>query len=98
MTPRRDQSGTSIDFEGRITKQGDPNVGEAFCEAAASLLMRVRRWPALRACDLQVAKRTSTLCVIVAVARKLDRMWISETDFHVGFGAKVMAPFLISGL
>ena len=29
-----------------------------------------------------------------AVARKLagilHRMWVSETDFHVGFGAKVM--------
>ena len=33
------------------------------------------------------------LCAIVAVARKLasilHRMWISETDFHVGFSAKV---------
>jgi transposase len=33
------------------------------------------------------------LCAIVAVARKLasilHRMWVSETDFHVGFGAKV---------
>jgi transposase len=33
------------------------------------------------------------LCSIVAVARKLagilHRVWISETDFKVGFGAKV---------
>jgi len=33
------------------------------------------------------------LCAIVAVARKLasilHRTWVSETDFHVGFGAKV---------
>jgi hypothetical protein len=32
-------------------------------------------------------------CAITAVARKLasilHRMWVSETDFHVGFGAKV---------
>ena len=93
LTPRRHQSGTSIDFEGRITKQGDVNVREALCEAAASLLLRVRRWSALRAWGLRIAKRSSMLCAIVAVARKLagilHRMWISETDFHVGFGAKV---------
>jgi len=33
------------------------------------------------------------LCAIVAVARKLagilHRMWISETDFHVGVDAKI---------
>jgi hypothetical protein len=33
------------------------------------------------------------LCAIVAVARKpagiLHRLWVSETDFHVGFGAKI---------
>jgi transposase len=47
LTPKRHQSGTSIDYEGRITKQGDINVREALCEAAASLLMRVRTWSAL---------------------------------------------------
>ena len=93
LTPRRHQSGTSIDYEGRITKQGDVNVREALCEAAASLLMAARRWSALRAWGLRVAKRSSMLCAIVAVARKLagilHRMWISETDFKIGFGAKV---------
>lgn len=93
MTPRRHQSGTSIDYEGRITKQGDVNVREALCEAAASLLLRVRKWSALRAWGLRIAKRSSMLCAIVAVARKLagilHRMWVNETDFHVGFGAKV---------
>ena len=93
LTPRRHQSGTSIDYEGRITKQGDVNVREALCEAAASLLLRVRKWSALRAWGLRIAKRSSMLCAIVAVARKLagilHRMWISETDFQVGFCAKV---------
>jgi transposase len=42
LTPRRHQSGTSIDYEGRISKQGDVVVREALCEAAASLLLRVR--------------------------------------------------------
>jgi len=49
LTPRRHQSGTSIDFEGHISKQGDISVREALCEAAASLLLRVRKWSALRA-------------------------------------------------
>ncbi|MGM4964637.1 IS110 family transposase [Tardiphaga sp. 1201_B9_N1_1] len=92
LTPRRHQSGTSIDYEGRITKQGDVAVREALCEAAASLLLRVRKWSALRAWGLRIAKRSSMLCAIVAVARKLagilHRMWVGETDFHVGFGAK----------
>ena len=93
LTPRRHQSGTSIDYEGRITKQGDIAVREALCEAAASLLLRVRKWSALRAWGLRIAKRSSMLCAIVAVARKLasilHRMWVNQTDFHVGFGAKV---------
>jgi transposase len=93
LTPRRHPSATSVDYEGRITKQGDVAVREALCEAAASLLLRVRKWSALRVWGLRVAKRSSMLCAIVAVARKLagilHRMWLSETDFHVGFGAKV---------
>ncbi|MBI2713297.1 MAG: IS110 family transposase [Rhizobiales bacterium] len=93
LTPRRHQSGTSIDYDGRITKQGDVTVREALCEAAASLLLRVRTWSALRAWGLRIAKRTSMMCAIVAVARKLagilHRMWIDESDFKVGFGAKV---------
>ena len=93
LTPKRHQSGTSIDHEGRITKQGDATVREALCEAAGSLLMRVRTWSALRAWGLRIAKRTNMMCAIVAVARKLagilHRMWIEETDFKAGIGAKV---------
>jgi transposase len=68
LTPRRHQSGSSIDYEGRIIKQGDVSVREALCEAAASLLPRVRKWSALRAWGLRVAKRSSMLCAIVVVA------------------------------
>src|SRR5882724_10498939 len=93
LTPRRHQSGTSTDHEGRISKQGDVAVREALCEAAASLLLRVRKWSALRAWGLRIAKRSSALCAIVAVARKLagilHRMWIDGSDFKIGFGAKV---------
>jgi transposase len=89
LTPKRHQSGTSIDYEGRISKRGDVAVREA----AASLLLRVRKWSALRAWGLRIAKRSSMLCAITAVARELasilHRRWVGETDFHVGFGAKV---------
>jgi len=45
LTPRRYQSVTSIDDEGRMIKQGDVSVREALCEAAASLLQRPRNGP-----------------------------------------------------
>ena len=55
--------------------------------------MRVRTWSALRAWGLRIAKRTSMMCAIVAVARKLagilHRMWIEDSDFRAGLGAKV---------
>ncbi len=93
LTPKRHQSGESIDYEGRITKQGDFNVRKALCEAAASMLLRAKRWSALRAWGLKIAKRSSTMCAIVAVARKLasilHRMWIDGTEFNCGMGAKV---------
>ncbi|WP_163159568.1 transposase [Bradyrhizobium uaiense] len=87
--PRRQRSGMSIDYEGRISKLGDVAV----CEAAASLLLPVRKWSVPRAWRLRIAKRSSMLCAIIAVACKLAsilyRMWVSEPGFHVGFGAKV---------
>jgi transposase len=47
----------------------------------------------MRAWGLRIAKRSGMLCAIVAVARKLagilHRMWLSETDFHVGFGPRL---------
>jgi transposase len=93
LTPRRHQSGTSIDIEGHITKQGDINTRGALCEAAASLLLRVRRWSALKAWGMRIAKRSSMMCAIVAVARKLasilHRMWLDGSEFQWSSGAKV---------
>jgi transposase len=93
LTPRRHQSGTSIDYEGHITKMGDVNVRGALCEAAAGLLLRTKRWSALKAWGLRIAKRASMMCAIVAVARKLatilHRMWIDGTEFSWTSGAKI---------
>jgi len=92
LTPRRWQSGT-IDIDGHITKQGDGDVRTALCEAAASLLLRVKRWSALRAWGIRIAKRTSMMNAIVAVARKLavilHRMWIDGSEFRHVAGAAI---------
>jgi len=102
LTPRRRQSGESIDFEGRITKRGDTTVREALCEAAAGMLMRFKRWSALKAWGLKIAKRSSMMCAIVAVARKLasvlHRMWVDGVEYQYGMGAKItgnMRPKLL---
>ncbi|TPD59341.1 IS110 family transposase [Emcibacter nanhaiensis] len=93
LTNRRWQSGT-IDREGRITKQGDREVRTALCEAAASLLLRSQKWTAVKAWGLRLAKRTSMMNAIVAVARKLavilHRMWLDGSTFRTGRGAKLV--------
>lgn len=94
LTPRRHQSGT-IDWTGRVTKMGDVSMRGALCDAAAALLMRVQSYSALKAWGMRIAKRTSMMCAIVAVARKLavilHRMWIDGNDFEWRSGAKIVA-------
>ena len=57
-------------------------------EAAHSLLVRSRRWSALRAWGMQVAKRRGMARARVAVARKLacvlHRMWADDAEFRWG--------------
>jgi transposase len=72
---------------------GDISARDALCEAAASLLLRSRRWSALKAWGMRLAKRQSMMCAIVAVARKLAailrRLWIDGSEFLWTAGAKV---------
>jgi hypothetical protein len=53
----------------------------------------VQRYSALKAWALRIAKRSSTMCAVVAVARKLaiilHRMWVDGTDFEWRKGAKI---------
>ena len=70
LTPRRFQSGT-IDYSGRITRCGDPEVRTALYTAASSMLTRSRKWSALRAWGMSIAQRRGHKKVVVAVARKL---------------------------
>ena len=72
---------------------GDVNARGALCEAAAALILRVKRYSALKAWALRIAKRSSTMCAIVALARKLavilHRLWISGGEFEWRKGAKI---------
>src|SRR5262249_44283780 len=54
-------------------------------EAANSLMVRSKKWSALRAWGIGIAKRRGHRRAIVAVARKLamglHRMWLDGTEF-----------------
>jgi len=85
LTPKRFQSGT-IDYDGRITRCGDPEVCTNLYEAASGLMVRCKKWSALRAWGMSIAKRPGHKRAVVAVARKLaivmHRMWLDGTEFR----------------
>ena len=87
LTPRRYQSGET-DIQGRVSRCGDELARTALYEAAHSLLIRSKKWSALRAWGMQIAKRRGMARARVAVARKLatilHRMWIDGADFQFG--------------
>jgi transposase len=85
LTPRRYASGEA-DWQGRISKCGDAMARTYLFEAAGVLLMRVKKWCALKAWGLRIAKRSGMKKARIAVARKLAvillRMWRDETEFQ----------------
>lgn len=85
LTPRRYSSG-QIDYQGRISKCGDALMRTTLYEAAGVLLTRVRRWCALKAWGMRIAKRAGARRARVALARKiaviLHRMWLNGTNFQ----------------
>jgi transposase len=92
LTPRRHQSGTSIDYEGRISKQGDVSVREALCEAAASLLLRVRKCciACLGPSDRQTIEHVVRDRSCRTQARRHPASHVDRRKrLQVGFGAKV---------
>ena len=87
LTPARYQSGET-DIQGKISRCGDELARTALYEAAHTLLVRSKKWSALRAWGMKIAKRRGLARARVAVARKLavilHRMWIDESQFHYG--------------
>ena len=87
LTPARYQSGET-DISGKISRCGDELARTALYEAAHTLLVRSRKWSALRAWGMKIAKARGMARARVAVARKLavilHRMWSDETEFRFG--------------
>ncbi len=85
LTPRRWQSGTSIDRGGRISRMGDGDVRTALYEAANALLTKTRRPVPLKKWGEKIARKRGHKAACVAVARKLavimHAMWRDGTDF-----------------
>lgn len=86
LTPRRWQSGSSIDHQGHISKQGDNEVRNALYEAASCLLVRFTHFSALKAWGLKIAKARGHKKAVVAVARKLaiimHAMWKNGSEYR----------------
>lgn len=87
LVPRKYASG-EIDYNGHITRCGDAFAREHLFEAANSLMTRTKKWCALKAWGVRIAKRSSMMNARVAVARKLavilHRMWLDGTEFRYG--------------
>jgi transposase len=97
LTPKRYQSGET-DTNGRISKWGDALVRAYLYEAATSLLARSKKWSALKAWGIRLAKRVGMKKARVAVARKLavimHQMWTTGEEFrwsNTGSNMKVSA-------
>lgn len=85
LTPKRFQSGET-DMNGHISKCGDHLARTYLYEAATVLLAKVRKWSALKAWGLRIAKRSGMKKARVAVARKLavimHQMWLTGAEFR----------------
>jgi transposase len=85
LTPKRYQSGET-DWDGRISKCGDALVRAYLYEAANALLTNCKKWSALKAWGMQLAKRRGLSKAKVAVARKLavimHQMWTTGEAFR----------------
>jgi transposase len=85
LTPRRWQSGTSIDFGGRISRKGDGEVRTTLYEAASVLLTLKRGKDPIKSWGLKIVKKRGHKVACCAVARKLavtlHAMWRDGTEY-----------------
>lgn len=86
LTPRKYASG-EVDYDGRITKCGDPFLRSHLFEAAKTLMSRTVKRNPLKDWGLRVAKRSSMKSACVAVSRRLavimHAMWRDGTVFQM---------------
>ncbi len=87
LTPRRRQSGET-DINGHVSRWGDRLLRTYLYEAATVLLHRTKKWSALKAWGLRLAKRVGTKKAKVAIARKiaviLHCVWVDGMSFEWG--------------
>lgn len=85
LTPLRNQSGET-DTNGRISRWGDRLLRTYLFEAATVLLYRTKKWSALKAWGMKLAKRIGMKKAKVAIARKiaviLHCIWVDGTSFE----------------
>ncbi len=84
LTPRQYQSG-EIDIRGNTSRRGDVMTRYHLVQAATVLLFNTKKWCALKAWGMKIAKRHGFSKARIAVARKLAiilcKMWLREQDF-----------------
>lgn len=95
LTPRRYQSGATIDYGGHISKMGDENVRAALYEAANVLLTLKRGKDPIKSWGQKIAKKRGHKAACCTVARKfaviLHAMWRDGTDYGVPKHALIAA-------
>src|SRR4030095_1546978 len=70
LTPRRDQSG-EVEYDGHISRRGDPQLRGLLYEAATVILTRAYAESDLRTWGLKLREKIGFKRAAVAVARKL---------------------------
>jgi transposase len=96
LTPKRWQSGETIDRQGRISKMGDKDVRRCLFEAAHILLTKYRGATAIKTWGQKLAKTKGHHKATVAVARRIAMvmwaMWRDGTVFEANDGAHAPPP------
>lgn len=87
LTPKQYQSG-EIDIRGNTSRRGNGMTRCHLVQAATVLLASTKKWCALKAWGIKIAKRSGFGKAQVAVARKLAvllcTLWIKDQDFCWG--------------
>jgi transposase len=84
LTPKQYQSGET-DIKSNTNRRGDIMTRTHLVQAATVLLNSSKKWSALKAWGMKIAKKRGFLNARIAVARKLAiilcKMWLNNQDF-----------------
>ncbi len=95
LTPKRWQSGETIDRQGRISKMGDKDVRRCLYEAAHILLVKYRGQTPIKTWGEKLMQAKGHHKAAVAVARRLAMamwaMWRDGSEFELDAGGPMSA-------